>query len=252
MRTLLAVLILLASAAPSAAESLIIGLSTKDFGITSSFTGGEITIFGTIERDARTVARRGKYDVAIVVTGPRNNVVTRKKERVAGIWVNRRAEVFPGAPSYYAMLSSSALGELAAPITLTREGVGTSYLTLQPQDSDEEFSDKLFRDAMIRLKKEAGLYYDRPGAVTFLAPSLFSASIPLPENVTVGNFKGDVHLFRDGVLLATETFGFTVRKEGFEQFMYELAHEYSLLYGIASVLIAFFTGWAAGVIFRKD
>lgn len=252
MRALAACLLLAVLALPARAETLIIGLSTQEFGITSSFTGGEIIIFGTVQRDARTVARRGNYHIAIVVKGPRDNIVTRKKARIAGIWVNNRAEVFPGAPTYYATLSSSPLGEISSPAILERNGIGTSFLQLQPQDSDEAFSDKNFRDAMVRLKKEQGLYYDLPGAVEFLAPSLFSASIPLPENVVVGPYTGTAYLFGDGVMLGSEKFEFVVRKEGFEQLMYELAHDYSLLYGIAAVLIAIFTGWAAGVIFRKD
>ncbi|MEM9207038.1 MAG: TIGR02186 family protein, partial [Pseudomonadota bacterium] len=31
-----------------------------------------------------------------------------------------------------------------------------------------------------------------------------------------------------------------------------LAHNQPLLYGIIAVLLAIFTGWAAGVIFRRD
>lgn len=252
MRMLLACLLLFGSTVWAAAESLVVGLSDETFGISSSFVGGKITVFGTIERDAGTIARRGKYDVAIVVRGPRKNIVTRKKSRVAGIWVNLNAEVFPGAPSYYATLSSSPLGEVATPPVLVRNSIGTSYLALQPQDSDTEFSDKVFLEAMIRLKKQEGLYHDIPDGVRFLAPLLFSATIPLPENVIVGDYTGEVFLFRDGGLLARQDFGFTVRKEGFEQLMYDLAHNYSLLYGIGAVLMAFFTGWAAGVIFRKD
>lgn len=252
MRAVATALFLLLSALPALAESLVIGLSQHDFGITSSFTGGDITIFGTIERDARTIARRGKYDIAIVVRGPRENIVTRKKDRVAGIWINRQSEIFPGAPSYYTMLSSSPLGELTNPRILTENSIGTPYLVLQPMDSDEEFSDKVFRDAMVRLKKNQGLYFDMPEAVTFLAPNLFSATIPLPENVNVGTYAGNVYLFRDGIKLASQKFEFSIRKLGFEHLMYTLAHDYPLYYGIAAVLLAFLTGWAAGVIFRKD
>lgn len=252
MRALLAILCVIAGTVSVRAETLVIGLSDEVLGISSSFIGGEITVFGTVERDAATIARRGRYDIAVVVRGPRRNIVTRKKDRVLGIWINRNAEVFPGAPSYYAMLSSSPLGEVASPQVLTRNGIGTSYLALQPQDSDTEFSDEVFLEAMIRLKKQQSLYYDIPDGVRFLAPLLFSATIPLPENVVVGEYSGEVFLFRDGSLLSRADFEFSVRKEGFEQVMYDLAHDYSLLYGIAAVLMAIFTGWAAGVIFRKD
>lgn len=251
-RFLVTLFALIALTGIARSESLVLGLSSDDFRITSSFAGGEITIFGTVLGAQGTIARRGAYGVAIVVRGPRADIVTRKKSRVLGIWVNRTAEIFPGVPSYYAMLSSRPLSELGEPTLLTQLSVGTPYLDFQPQDSNEEFSDKIFRDAMIRLKKAGGLYYDLPEAVTFLAPSLFSATIPLPENVTVGAYTGEAYLFQDGVLLETQPFSFKIQKEGFEQLMYDLAHDYSFLYGLGAVFMAFFTGWAAGVIFRKD
>ncbi|MCB1490941.1 MAG: TIGR02186 family protein [Rhodobiaceae bacterium] len=252
MRWALAFVAFCLAALPARAETLVLGLSQNDFGITSSFVGSTITVFGTIQRDAHTVARAGKYEIAIVVRGPRSNIVTRKKARVAGIWINNRSELFPGAPAYYAMLSSVPLGDMAGTHVLTENSIGTSYLVLQPRDSDEEFSDKAFRDALIRLKKEQNLYYDIPGGVEFLADSLFSATIPLPENVVVGDYVGDAYLFRDGSLLTSEKFAFRIRKLGFEQVMYDLAHVYPAYYGIAAVLLALVTGWAAGVIFRKD
>ena len=40
------------------AESLVTAVSSDTVSIESNFTGTEIVVFGTIERDARTVSRR--------------------------------------------------------------------------------------------------------------------------------------------------------------------------------------------------
>ena len=45
---------------------------------------------------------------AIIATaiGPSQNLVTRRKARMAGIWVNAESRTFMGVPSYLAVLST--------------------------------------------------------------------------------------------------------------------------------------------------
>jgi len=42
-----------------------------------------------------------------------------------------------------------------------------------------------------------------------------------------------------------------VRTVGFERFVANSAKEYSLLYGLVCVILAVFTGWLSGVVFRR-
>src|SRR5437868_14956061 len=83
----IALIALVALAAPAQAERLITTLSTSRVLISSNFTGTDVVLFGSVERDAQTVARRGGYDIVVTVTGPRVHVVTLRKERLFGIWV---------------------------------------------------------------------------------------------------------------------------------------------------------------------
>src|ERR1700710_2928513 len=93
------------TAAPqAAAERLISALSTSRVLITSNFTGADVVLFGSVERDAQTVARRGGYDIVVTVTGPRETIVTFRKQRVAGIWVNADQRTFIKVPSYLEVL----------------------------------------------------------------------------------------------------------------------------------------------------
>jgi uncharacterized protein (TIGR02186 family) len=59
-------------------------------------------------------------------------------------------------------------------------------------------------------------------------------------------------LFHRGEVVSQTEQTLEVAKTGFEQITFELAQNYPLVYGLLAVGLAIFTGWLAGVIFRKD
>src|SRR5262249_30815914 len=95
---------LVACASPAAAERIIPTLSNHRVQVSSSFTGDELVLFGSIERMPGDPQRRGGYDVIATVTGPRQNLVTYRRGRVLGIWVNVDSRVFENAPAFLAVL----------------------------------------------------------------------------------------------------------------------------------------------------
>jgi len=251
----LAALAWIAGAAPAAAERLIISLSTHRVLINSNFTGVDLTLFGAIETDAGSVGRAGGYAIVVTVTGPRQSVVTWRKERVLGIWVNTSARTFVEPPSYLAVLTNRPLDAVAAPEALRRFQVGLRQFLL-PQDIAgdiaEVAADDQFRQALVRVKREQGLYREQTNAVTFLTPALFRAAIPLPANVPIGQYVVDVKLFADGVMLSRESTAFEIIKAGFEQYVASAAREHGLLYGLATAALALFAGWLGSIVFRRD
>ncbi|MEM7430045.1 MAG: TIGR02186 family protein, partial [Pseudomonadota bacterium] len=104
----------------------------------------------------------------------------------------------------------------------------------------------------LRLKGEDGLYEERHDAITFLAPDVFRTTFFLPAIVPTGEYKVSVFLFRDQTFLAGETQTLTIAKSGFSDRVASFAVHKSLLYGLLSVLIAVFTGWLGGVVFRRS
>ena len=56
--------------------------------------------------------------------------------------------------------------------------------------------DDPFRLAFLKLKADHGLYREVPNGVTFLTPTLFRASIPLPAEVPIGTYEVDVQAVR--------------------------------------------------------
>jgi uncharacterized protein (TIGR02186 family) len=248
-----ATLVLAAFAQPTQAERLVTSLSTHRVLISSTFTGADLTLFGAIEADAAAVSRVGGYALVITVAGPRRSVVTWRKQRVLGIWVNAESRTFVEPPSYLAVLTSRPIADIADPTMLRRRQVGLANMLL-PQRFEDDIADAEdpFRQAFLRLKAEHGLYEERNNAITFLTPSLFRASIPLPANVPVGSYEVDIKLFAGGSLIATEATAFEIIKAGFEQYVAIAARDYGLLYGIATAMLALFTGWLGSIIFRRE
>ena len=252
---LFALAIVLGLGTPAKAERLITTLSTSRVLIQSNFTGTDVVLFGSVERDAQTVARRGGYDIVVTVTGPRENILTFRKERVFGIWVNTDSRTFVKAPSYLTVLSNRTITEIADINTLRRTQTGLARILL-PQEISGDIADSIrddpFRQAFLRLKVDQNLYREQQNGVTFLAPALFRAAIPIPDNAPTGSYEVDVKLFADGVLLARTQTALEVVKTGFEQFVANAARDHGLLYGLATALMALLTGWFASVVFRKD
>jgi uncharacterized protein (TIGR02186 family) len=119
-------------------------------------------------------------------------------------------------------------------------------------DIADTVSNDPFRAAFVRLENQNGLYRQSGTAVTFLTPTVFRTAIPLPAGVPTGNYTIDVELFADGAMIARTNSALEVTKAGFEQYVADAARDHGLLYGIATALIALFTGWLASVVFRRD
>ena len=85
--------------APGAAEQLEVSLSNHQVAITSNFVGKDLVLFGTIKPDTARTELRSSYDLVVTVTGPRQTLSTRRKQRVVGIWVNVDSREFVRVPT---------------------------------------------------------------------------------------------------------------------------------------------------------
>lgn len=253
--SILAIAVFMAGVAPACAERLITSISRHQVSVTSSFVGTSIVLFGTVEPDKPTARLRSAYDIVITVTGPRQTVVTRRKERVVGIWANAASRTFVNVPTYLHVLANRPFDQIANTETLRRLQIGLDYFQLPQQigpDVADVVRDDPFRVNFVRLKTEHQLYGQRTNSVTFLTPTLFRAEIRLPAEAPFGNYDADVKLFADGNLLVRTKSAFEVVKVGFEQFVATAARDYGLFYGVATVMMALLTGWFASVAFRRD
>ncbi|MGB3446098.1 MAG: TIGR02186 family protein [Xanthobacteraceae bacterium] len=241
--------------APAQAEKLIVSISNHRVTVTSSYSGEELVLFGSVERDAAIPERHGGYDMVVTVAGPRADMVTRRKERKFGIWVNADSRQFLNVPAYLAVSSNRTIDTIAPADVRRRQQLGIDNVLLTQRvgtDYADVVASDPFRRAFVRLRSEHGLYREAANGVTFLTPTLFRAGIALPAEVPTGTYDVSIKLFADGVLVGDTQTAFEIVKVGFEQFIATAAHQHGLAYGLATALMALMTGWMASIVFRRD
>ena len=154
-----------------------------------------------VERDAATVPRRGGYDIVVTVTGPRQTLVTRRKERVLGIWVN----VDFARLRERAVLSRGAVEPAARRHRQRRDAAPAAARPRQypaaAADRQRHRRRRARRSvprAFIRLKSEHELYQRGVQRRHLPHADAVPRRDPLPAEVPVGTYEVDVKLFADG------------------------------------------------------
>lgn len=242
-------LFLLTLALPAAAEEVVAGLSRDEVAITANFDGSDILIYGAVKRDSRPDDTT-PLEVIITVSGPSEPVVVRKKDKRYGIWVNTEAAEVDLAPSFYAVATTAPLIEILSHTENLRHhvsiprairAVGVTDMVDEPRD---------FTNALIRIRTNANLYQYRNETIDLRDQTLFSTQIDLPANLVEGPYQTRIFLTRGGEVVDRYDTVIDVNKVGLERWIYDLAHERPLIYGILSLAIAIAAGWSASAIFR--
>jgi uncharacterized protein (TIGR02186 family) len=242
-------------AAPARAERLIVSVSNHRVTVTPNYSGEELVLFGSVEKDATTPSTRNNYDLVVTVAGPPADMVTRRKERKFGIWINTDYRQFLQVPTYLALFANRPFNAIASPDVERRQQLGLNNVLLTQRvgpDYADVVPNDAFRSAFVRLREEHGLYREDTSAVTFLTPTLFRTGIPLPAEVPIGTYNVEIQLFSGGALVTKTETTFDIVKVGFEQFVATRARQDGLVYGLVTACMALMTGWMASIVFRKD
>src|SRR3546814_5202568 len=64
---------------------LLVDISQHLVAITTGFTGADVLLFGV---------REGPGEIVVVVRGPHMSTTVRRKDRIAGIWINHDTMIF--------------------------------------------------------------------------------------------------------------------------------------------------------------
>ena len=247
-----------ASASPS---RLVADLSNSHVDITSSYHGTELILFGAYEGAPGD-------DLVLIVEGPASDIVQRRKEKKAGIWVNVETLVWQEAPSFYHMFATDELASIADEAVLRAAKVGplakglmlvageaapsnghggnapATTGTAQPGTATQEAG-------LSRNMNNNGLWRLEPAAITTQQDMLFRAQLSLPSNVPTGDYLVRVLHFRGGVAISEKTTDMNIKKAGLSALIYRFAHDYSVFYGLFAIAFAVASGWLAAVAFRR-
>ncbi|MDB5569201.1 MAG: hypothetical protein JWN93_384 [Hyphomicrobiales bacterium] len=249
-RALTAAAVLLACAAGTRAQSLVTTLSTDLVPILSNFTGERIAVFGVVEPGAAPRPKAG-WDVVVTVRGPRGAVTVRRKESWGPLWLNLDQRRYIAIPAFISVLSNRPLDLIAQAEVRDDLRLGIEPL-IPSQTAARAANDPRFREALQRLREKQGLFSESAEQVRFISPNVFQAQIDLPGTAPLGNYDVEVALFSDGARVTKSNLGFRVTKTAAEQWVADVAHQNSILYGIATALIAVLVGWLASLVFRRD
>lgn len=232
--------------APAKAKPVDADLDVRSVDIDHNFAGMELLLYG---------ARNDIGRIVIVLRGPDKRYLVRKKEKVAGIWVNRKNVEFAPVPAFYAAASTNPLEDIRNDQLLDALDIGVKNLTLPIAEEQKHLKAEStvgeFRSALIDHLQRKSLYQLDFAEVNFMGETLFRTWLEFPKNILGGWYTAEIFLFADGNLTAVQTIPIRVSKIGFEAVMFDFAHQYPFVYGLMCVVIAVFTGWAGSRLFRR-
>lgn len=235
----------LTSAYQARSEPLIADLDRHLVAITTDFTGRDLLMFGSVD-----LADGDPGDVVIVVYGPNEEVVVRRKDRVAGMWLNTESMNFAHVPAFYHVAATSGSDLDLSSSIRARHQIGVENLRVRGPDDVDPDVVSVFRDALIRNKVRMGHYTDVVGVVERRG-RLFRTTVSFPANVPVGTYTVETLLINDGRIVGAQTTPLFVSKVGVGAQVFRFAHTEPAAFGIAAILIAVFAGLGANWVFRK-
>ena len=241
------VLAMAATNVQAAPSRLVADLSQSRVDITSGYHGTELLLFGAYEGVPGD-------ELVLIVEGPATDIVQRRKEKKAGIWVNVETFIWQQAPSFYHMFSTAAFDRIAdadvrrsAEIGPASGGRGDDRTTTAgPTRGTSE------QEAGLRRNMTAnGLWQSKPSSIITQQDMLFRTMLSLPSNVPTGDYVVRILHFRNGVALSERTTDMNIRKAGMSALIYRFAHDYPVFYGLFAIAFAVASGWLAAVAFRR-
>lgn len=239
-------LFLLLCALPAYAEEdtgILADVSQRNIAVTSGFNGATTTLFGALPQEG---------DVIVVVSGPENTVVVRRKERVFGVWLNRSSATFNNVPGFYWMASSRPILDIVSAEWLASHRLGTDNLRFNIADATDFGSLQLFRHELVQLRQAHQLYTTVPEPVSIMGGRLYRADVHLPADAPTGNYLVTTYLFQRGQLVEAQQTPLALRKEGTMQDLSEISQNNRLAYAIMAVALALLAGWSSATLMRRS
>lgn len=240
-RSLFLLLMLLPWGPPVRADGLVADLTSHLIAITTGFAGASVVLFGATD---------GPGDIVVAVRGPDREITVRHKSRVVGIWVNTKEVTFARVPSFYAVAASRPIDEILSPASAAFYRLGVENLKLETEASVPSPTVHLFRAALERAQREAGLFVSRMAKIDFLGEKLFRTTISFPANVPTGSYLVEVFLVRDKDVVSGQTTPLVVSKVGIDAAVYEFSTRQPGFYGAIAILTAMVAGWLASLPLR--
>ena len=227
-----------------AQNQIVADLSQENVKISTDFQGAKILLFGAYD------GKKGD-DIIVIVTGPKGLVTVQKKEKILGVWVNTRKVNYINTPKYLSISSNRRIDDILNKKTQKISEIGLNNLKIRIQPGIRVENEKKWRQALTRNMLKSNLWSINENSVSLNKDSLFRSYLELPSNVITGQFEVKILHYRNSKLVSQQINSINVSKSGISAEIYDIAQNYSTLYGIFAVLLAVLVCCGSNLIFRK-
>ena len=228
--------------------NIIIDENEKDIRIKPNIAGTEVVLYGAMPS--------GKKDIIIDLAGPARNISLEEKRRIYGFWLGLgRADYFQ-VPSYYNIMSSKKLSEIADQSVFDKLRLGVINLPLgNAKISNSKTSQNIFNKNLKKYMLDKGQFKigeneisvkSGPGKV-----GIFSTEFLLPSNSYQGKYFVRYFIFQNGEFISYAENKIDLKQAGFSRAIWLTATNFPLLYGILAVILSGSIGWLISTIFRR-
>ena len=220
---------------PSNSEILTFDISKKEIKISDNPNSPDFVVYGFSNfKDA----------IVLKIKGPIQKVILQKKKQIFSMWTWSKTGEFsyPGLSHYYTNNVSDEIDfEIKKDLVDAIRLIGKDDDNLKRELIEKKRSIDLFlikNDSFKRINEEI--------------PSFFKIPIFIPENAPEGEYEVSMSIVNKTNAYETNKQKIIIKKPGVSSFVYNLAHNFSFIYAIFSVIIAISLGLLAGVLFRKS
>ena len=227
-----------------AQNQIVADLSQENVKISTDFQGAKILLFGAYD------GKKGD-DIIVIVTGPKGLVTVQKKEKIFGVWVNTKKVNYINAPKYLSISSNRKIEEILNKKTQKISEIGLNNFNIRIQPGIKVKNEKQWRQALTRNMLKSNLWSVNENSVSLNKDALFRSFLELPSNVITGQFEVKILHYRNSKLVSQQINSINVSKSGISAEIYDIAQNYSTLYGIFAVFLAILVGWGSNLVFRK-
>lgn len=186
-------------------------------------------------------------EVAVLVTGPAQELALREQARRWGVfWAPAGEVTFEGVPALYLLRTTADLEELAPAHALRELGIGYEALRLTVGVGVRS---ELFRE-LIALKESEGLFSQTvTGDGAGPGGRAVESVVHIPALAPARTYSIELWAFRDGQLVGRGDGTFELERTSFIDFVSSLAETHGLAYGLFAVAVAVASGLLVGSLF---
>ncbi len=242
--TFLIIYILLNSSNVFAKDDLVTDLSESTVEISSTFSGADILLFGAYDGEKND-------DIIVIVSGEKGEVKIDKKEKKFGVWMITESVKFSNIPKYYYLASNKKIKEIATAEEIMKRKLDFNNFEFIENKTKYKNLDQEWYEALKRNMIKKQFWKIEEDSIKLNKNTLFRKTLSLPSNVSTGVYNVRILHYRQGKLISQEVSKIRIDKTGISANIYNIAQNFSAIYGIIAVIIALFFGWFTNFIFRK-